>query len=336
MAQFFEKGEIQMKSKHISPCSDKVPGQPIRLRDFVEDTDGWLYAVSVYDNEERVGGILRYVPDPAGERVGRGGRRYKKLDFNQAYEMIASNKPRYLDLVHRVPRNEIRRVLKPENEIQEIAERNQLVKRLMKIFDLPHNSLGCTGSFLCELEQPESDIDLVIYGRSWVRAQEILRDAIKDGYLQNISEEVWLKIYEKRRPDISFEAFIAHEKRKVNRGQIEGTYFDLLYTRSYEDIGRSSPGRGRVLGSMRIEAKVTDASLSFDNPAVYEVEHDRVTRVLSFTHTYSGQAITGETIEARGVLEEHGEECWLIVGTTREARGEYIISKTLLESSDVL
>ncbi len=76
---------------------------------------------------------------------------------------------------------------------------------------------------------------------------------------------------------------------------------------------------------------MTDASQSFDSPAVYEVEHETVSRVVSFTHTYSGQALAGETIEAVGVLEEHGDTQWLIVGTTREARGEYIVSKTLLE-----
>ena len=64
--------------------------------------------------------------------------------------------------------------------------------------------------------------------------------------------------------------------------------------------------------------------------AVYVVEHESVTKVLSFTHTYSGQALAGETIEACGVLERHGTEHWLIVGTTREAKGEYIVSKTLI------
>ena len=59
---------------------------------------------------------------------------------------------------------------------------------------------------------------------------------------------------------------------------------------------------------MTIEADVTDASLAFDSPAVYEVEHESVSRVLSFTHTYSGQALAGETIEACGVCERHGTE----------------------------
>lgn len=77
---------------------------------------------------------------------------------------------------------------------------------------------------------------------------------------------------------------------------------------------------------------MTDASLSFDNPAVYAVDHEEISKVLSFTHTYSGQALKGEVIEATGVVEEHGDTKWLIVGTTREAKGEYIISKTLMES----
>ena len=85
------------------------------------------------------------------------------------------------------------------------------------------------------------------------------------------------------------------------------------------------------MGKKKIEAKVTDASLAFDSPAVYEVEHESVSRVLSFTHTYSGQALEGETIEACGICEHHGDELWLVVGTTREARGEYIVSRTLLE-----
>ena len=28
---------------------------PVRLRDFIEDADGWFYAVSTYDNDENVG-----------------------------------------------------------------------------------------------------------------------------------------------------------------------------------------------------------------------------------------------------------------------------------------
>nr|WP_320161665.1 DNA polymerase subunit beta [uncultured Methanoregula sp.] len=304
---------------------------PVRLRDFISDPDGWLYAVSTYDNEESVGCVLRYVPEETGERVHPSGRRYRKYDFEEAYALVSRVKPRYAGLLHRVPYEDVRTVLKPDAEIGRIASAHPRVKKLVDLFGLPEGTIGCTGSLLCELENNTSDIDMVVYGRHWFIAQALVRQGIRDGKIEGLSDEMWRKVYEKRKPEIPYDVFVIHEQRKWNRGQIEGTYFDILYTRSYEDIRSAPSGKGEVIGKMTLEAKVTDASLSFDNPAVYEIEHESVSRVLSFTHTYSGQALTGETIEACGVCEQHGNERWLIVGTTREARGEYIISRTLLE-----
>jgi hypothetical protein len=205
------------------------------------------------------------------------------------------------------------------------------VKKLLDLFPLPAGTVGCTGSLLCGLENESSDIDMVVYGKHWFTAQALVGQGIRNGNIEGLTDEMWRKVYEKRKPEISYEEFVLHEQRKWNRGQIEGTYFDILYTRSYEEIRGVPSGQGTVIGKMTIEAKVKDASLAFDNPAVYDVEHESVSRVLAFTHTYSGQALAGETIEACGICEQHGNERWLIVGTTREARGEYIISRTLLE-----
>jgi predicted nucleotidyltransferase len=305
----------------------------IRLRDFIEDREGCLYAVSNYDNSDRVGCILRYVPDTEGERVSRTtGRRYRKYDFSEAFAWIREHKPEYLDSVHRVPHSDVVRVYKPEEEIGKVAARNDRVRRLLSHFSLPAGSFGCTGSLLCGLENAASDIDMVVYGDAWFTAQRQLRHLVAAGVIPAMSEGMWRKVYDKRVPEISFDAFVLHEQRKWNRGEFEGTYFDLLYTRAYDNLNALPAGKGTVLGRATIEATVTDASLSFDSPAVYAVDHDEISRVLSFTHTYSGQALAGEVIEAKGVVEEHGDERWLIVGTTREAKGEYIISKTLLES----
>lgn len=204
--------------------------------------------------------------------------------------------------------------------------------RLLPVFNVSIEKVGCTGSLLCGLENGSSDIDMVVYGSAWFTAQENLRNAIENGDVSGLSEEMWEKVYAKRVPEIDYETFLAHEKRKWNRGEIDGTYFDLLYTRSYENIGSAGVLKGKVCGKKTIEATVTDASLAFDNPAVYDVDHEEISKVLSFTHTYSGQALKGEVIEATGVVEEHGDTKWLIVGTTREAKGESIISKTLLET----
>jgi len=304
--------------------------KPIRLRDFIEDGDGWLYAVSTYDNSERAGCTLRYVPDEEGDRVTGDGRRYRKVDFDEAFSLVAHKKPAYRDVFHRVPLSDIRRVLKPEEEIDRIAARDARVRRLLSLFSLPPGSIGCTGSFLCGLENEASDIDLVVYGDYWFRAVEILRDATGNGLLEPIDEAMWRRIYEKRKPELGFDEFLIHEKRKWNRGKIGTTYFDILYTRSYADALCVPHAKGRVLGRGTIEATVTDARFSHDSPAVYRVDHGEVSSVLSFTHTYSGQAREGEVIEARGVLEEHGGDVWLIVGTSREAKGEFIRSLTLL------
>jgi len=304
----------------------------VRLRDFIEDHDGWLYAVAAYDNTDRIGCILRYVPDPAGDREDLSGKRYRKLDFEPAYQLVKEKKPHYLDILHRVPKTDIKRVIKPEKELETIAARDRRVRTLMHLFALPPRVMGCTGSLLCGLEADTSDIDFIVYGKNWFTARERLVQAVRKGSLEPMTDDLWERIYKKRRPELSIDEFILHEERKWNRGRIEETYFDLLYTRSYEDISVLPQGKGRIIGPMTIEAEVTDATYSFDNPSVYRVSHETISCVLSFTHTYSGQARKGEIIEAKGICEEHGDENWLIIGTTREAGGEYIISKTLLES----
>ncbi len=307
---------------------------PIRLRDFICDPDGWIYAVSTYDNDQRVGCVLRYVPDEQGERADPSGRRYKKYDFEDAFAFIQEHKPQYAHLVQRIPLGDVRRILKPDEEIGRIATVHPRVKKLLALINLPPGTIGCTGSLLCQLENDASDIDMVVYGKDWFTAQARVKQGIRAGTIEGLSPAMWRKVYDKRKPEIPYEEFVRHESRKWNRGQIEGTYFDILYTRSYDNLTSIPLGRGKVIGKRTIEATVTDASLAFDSPAVYEVDHESVTKVLSFTHTYSGQALAGEVIEACGVCEEHGDEQWLIIGTTREARGEYILSRTLVESPE--
>ncbi len=306
---------------------------PLRLRDFVEDAHGWLYAIAAYDNAERAGCVLRYVPDPCGDRVRRGtGVSYRKLDFAEAYTRVATERPHCLDLLHRVPLDEIAAIHKPEKVFPTVLARDERVRRLAAALELLPGTAGCTGSFLVGLEGPGSDIDLVVYGAAFDRARARLPQAIREGLVDDLSEDLWRRVYEKRHPELTYEEFRLHEARKWNRGEIDGTYFDLLFTRDYASIDPRPVPKGEVLGKIAIEATVTDVSLAYDVPAVYELDHPEVARILSFTHTYSGQALAGEVIEAAGVLEAHGDERWLVVGTCREPVGEYIRSRTLLES----
>jgi predicted nucleotidyltransferase len=150
--------------------------------------------------------------------------------------------------------------------------------------------------------------------------------------VSDLSEELWEVVYKKRDPELPYDEFLVHEARKWNRGQIDEIYFDLLYVRSYAEMMNYHVPVGKKGEVQEIEAVVTDDRYAYDSPAIYFVDHVEYDAIVSFTHTYAGQALAGERIQARGVTEIHADGTrWLVIGSTRVAKGEYIRSLTLLE-----
>lgn len=311
-----------------------------RIRDFVITKYDWIFSVVSYDSGgEDLKCLLRYIPDEKGERISERGR-YKKLDFDEAYEFLRKHRPEYVKDVHNVhivPKGDIKEILRPEEWLPVIAEREEKVNTIYELLraHIPGERVGITGSFLCGLNGEKSDLDFVIYGlKHFNKAREVITDAGESGLTAELNDEKWRYIYQKRNPELSYEEFVAHEVRKKHRGAIGNTYFDLLYVRDPEELqqlDRRNYERVEKAGYKLIMAEVKDAPYSFDSPAIYEIEHPEITRVLSFTHTYAGQAVAGEEIEARGVVEKTEDETRLVVGTTREAKGEWIRSLSLIK-----
>jgi len=301
-----------------------------RLRDFIITRDDWIFAVADYCHEGGIRSILRYVPDIEGKRGKH--KKYRKLDFDDAFEFMKSNREGWVSDVHIVPFGCVKHVLSPEKKLPHVARVNGKVKAITSALEeIPPEKMGVTGSLLAGMENESSDIDFIVYGKSWFKARDIIAEAKKEkAPITEISEEMWHDIYRKRKPELSFDEFLAHEIRKGNRGMVGETYFDLLYVRDWEEIAPCL--RGYDTGVETIEATVTNADYAFDSPAIYEVDHPEISCVLSYTHTYAGQALAGERIEARGVVEIVGEMKRLVVGTTRVARGEWIRSLTLMEA----
>ncbi|RZN37994.1 MAG: DNA polymerase subunit beta [Methanophagales archaeon ANME-1-THS] len=307
-----------------------------RIRDFVITKNDWIFSVVSYDlGGEELRCLLRYIPDDMGERVSERGR-YKKLDFNEAYEFLRTHRADYVEDAHIVPKADIKEILRPEERLPVIADHDDKVKTIYKLLGthIPQKRLGITGSYLCGLNGETSDMDFVVYGLNYfTRAREVIEDACAKGFITPITEEMWRYIYQKRKPELSYEEFIAHELRKKHRGAIGSTYFDILYVRDTEELqqlDKRDYEKGKRVGHRLITAEVKDASFSFDSPAIYKLEHPEIDKILSFTHTYAGQAAAGETIEARGMVERTEDETRLVVGTTREARGEWMRSLSLL------
>ena len=304
-----------------------------RIRDFFETNEGWIFAVSDYNHPKGLRSLLRYIPDPSGERAARGIR-YRKMDFDQAFEFLRQNRPDYIQDLHVVPESDVLQLYDPSQGLRAVAKMDPKTEKIALILNqagVPWEEMGITGSRLIGLQAPASDIDFVVYGPMWWKARNIVDRAKREGVIQDLDEETWKKIYAKRKPEISQEEFMLHEKRKGNRGMIDGTYFDLLFTRDWNQI--QPLDEGRPVGQGLVEAQVTDCEFAFDSPAIFRLNHPEVKEILCFTHTYAGQALPGERIEAKGILEETINGLRLVVGTTREARGEWIRSLSLLEKS---
>ncbi len=303
-----------------------------RLRDFIITDEDWIFAVADYCHPDGIRSVLRYVPDPQGTRGTH--KKYRKFDFDDAFIFMKNTRPEWVKDVHIVPFEHVKQVLAPDKKLPFIMKEHKRVRTIVSALQkgVSLSKMGVTGSLLAGLQNESSDIDFIVYGSSWFTARDIITQAKKDkSAITDISDEMWKDIYKKRKPEISFDEFLIHELRKGNRGMVDGTYFDLLYVRDWEDIEPCV--RGIDVEAKTIEAIVTNADFSFDSPAIYKIDHPEISYVLSYTHTYAGQALVGERIEARGMVEVVGNMKRLVVGTTREPKGEWIRSLTLIEST---
>lgn len=352
-----------------------------RPRDFIYTTDDLYFATTSYLHpDDRILAFLRYIPDPKGER-SKNGKKYSKVDSEQAYHFLKENYPDYLYDCEKtqvqmmgVPHGKVAEILRPPERLAEIKKENPshpLLKKVITLADtfhqeagIPYKSMGISGSILPNLYDPQnSDIDFVVYGlanhrqamqvfarikdtslnplkntKTKANSPEPDADIEKDHRFYSIGDDYWKKVYDKRIKDstLSFEEFCWYEKRKNNRGMINSTLFDILATKEWDEItGTWGDTSYEPHGFMSVECTVSNALASFDNPAVYEVEDVKIidgpnvsiSEIASFTHTYSGQAVEGERIIARGKLEKvikDKESYRIVVGTTRESLNEFI------------
>ncbi|HHY00415.1 MAG TPA: DNA polymerase subunit beta [Methanothermobacter sp.] len=338
-----------------------------RVRDFIYTKDDLFFATTTYLHpNDQILSFLRYIPDLNGDR-SLNGSKYSKVDSKQAYNFLNDGLTEYLfdckvtgvEMMG-VPTRKVKKILNPSKRLKEIINHpspDELLSKVIKVSDIFREEtgigqkyLGISGSVLPGLyNQQISDIDFVIYGlKNHQKAMKTFESLKNDSesLLKPITNDYWAQLYDKRIKDstLSYGEFKWYEKRKNNRGVIDGTLFDILATRKWDEIqGTYGEETFKPCGTVQLEATVSDALAAFDNPAVYQVEDVNIIEgpnvpikeVASYTHTYSGQARDGEIITARGKLEKvTGRTTYyrLIVGTTRESLGEYIKLKNLKKS----
>jgi predicted nucleotidyltransferase len=303
----------------------------IFAKDFLETPEGLIFAAVKQGFEQgKALCFLRYIKDDGG---------WKKVTTEQANAYLKQHYPDYLHYspvldahLHAVAIDRIVKHHQPKQRLQQIMQANQLdsIERdLVQLCDLlQQNGLdltqtGITGSILVGVQKQSSDIDLVCYGRSvFYQCRAITRELIEQGQLQELNANDWQQSYDRRSCDLSFADYIWHERRKTNKAVINGRKFDL----NFIDESKCSEATSyQKCGAIKLQCKVTDDTHAFDYPAEFKIDHEQFDAIVSFTATYTGQAMKGETVEVSGIVEQTQKGLKrIVVGSSREAHGEYI------------
>ncbi|MBK8814668.1 MAG: hypothetical protein IPN42_03795 [Methylococcaceae bacterium] len=320
--------------------------QLFKPKDFIETAEGLCFAVVQFGVEcsgccEKVLCFLRYIKFDDDNHFG-----WRKVKTDIANTYLKQYFPHYLhhsevldaDL-HAVEVRDIVRHYKPRERLQFILaslQRDSVEQDLFELCRLFQRNgldiaqIGVTGSLLIGVQQSGSDIDLVFYDRDlFHHARKITAHLIESGKLSDLDETDWQASFDRRSCALSLADYVWHERRKCNKALINGRKFDLnLVAENVEQTGATY----KKCGATVIQCKIVDDRYGFDYPAMYSIDHAEIRSVVCFIATYTGQAFKGETVEIAGLVEQGDDGVLrIVVGSSREAPGEYIKVMTCLD-----
>ena len=331
--------------------------KPYLPKDFIETAEELCFAVVQQGTEycgeqEKVLCFLRYIKETSKnslslwERV-RGFLKnnaeqnglWHKVTTEQANTYLHTPYPEYLHHsalldahLHAVATGRIVQHHSPRQRLQQILLCQQRDKVEQDLSDLcflcQQNGLdlaqvGVTGSVLIGAQQNQSDIDLVFYDReAFHKARAITENLIGKQQLGGLGDKDWQEAYARRSCTLTLQEYVWHERRKFNKGLINGRKFDLNFVDGQD---RSEAVVYQKCGEITLQCKIIEDYYGFDYPAIYIIDHETISTVVCFIATYTGQVFVGETVEISGLLEqaEDGSKR-IVVGSSREAPGEYI------------
>jgi predicted nucleotidyltransferase len=293
-------------------------------KDFIETEENLIFAVVAQGVEHgKVLCFLRYVQE---------NTQLKKLATSEANHLLHHHHADYLHYspvlnahLHAVPIERISKHHQPKHHLQAILHSVQpdaieqdliALCQVLQAHGVDLTQCGITGSLLIGAQHASSDIDLVCYESAVFQQCRV----IIQHDLPALTEQDWQQSYQRRDCELSFADYLWHEQRKFNKGLINGRKFDLSLINSC-----LPPTAYQKCGGVTLQCRVIDDSAAFNYPAEFHLDHPRIRSVVSFTATYTGQAIKGELIEVSGQMEQDSKGVnRIVVGSSREARGEYI------------
>jgi 2-amino-4-hydroxy-6-hydroxymethyldihydropteridine diphosphokinase len=310
---------------------------------YLETQDRLFFAVKGLEHPpDRWIAVLRYVPDPRGDRI-KSGKSYRRLySFPEQEQFIKTNCPQYLAFdpffqttLQSVPWSLLLRIHDPRLRLQELMRASDSKETekdaaafavlLKKEADVPWQSLGISGSLLINLDADSSDLDISVFGeqncyRVYLALRELL-DTRACAELNRLDNRGMEELYEERAADsyLSFPEFLSLECRKVNQGRFRNRVYFVRFIREAHE---TEEGYGQLrytqLGRTEITAAVADDREAIFTPCRYLVSEARdpdgrdlanLTEIVSFRARFCEQAQAGESIEASGMLELVESNC---------------------------
>ncbi len=278
----------------------------------------------------------RYILDEDGDRI-RDGVRYKKIyPLKERYEYISATHPQFLifdpvfnDYLCEVPDEDVAKHYEPTSKLAGLRTAKELspiedqaldlISLLKSKTNTSWENFGVSGSVLVDLDTPQSDIDVMVYGteasRAVISALRVLRAAGESG-VTPYSKKDLVGLYKRRVQDtmMPFEVFLFHESRKSFQGRFRGREFFVRFLKEWGEVGEAY---GDILyeprGYAKIRAIVVDADDAIFTPCKYGVRQTEIVAgdknlnivaVSSFRGRFCEHAEVGEQIEAQGKVEE--------------------------------
>jgi predicted nucleotidyltransferase len=315
-----------------------APIHPAIESHYVETEEGLFFAVKgLIHPPDRIVAILRYIPDPNGDRLKEGQHYSRLYHFPEQVQYLQEKFPQYLAFeptiqatLQSVPSQSIRRIFDPRHRLEELFDQVEsdpleldavaFAEQLYQASGLPRGSVGISGSLLIRLHLSKSDLDLTVHGDQNCRSlHQALRQMLGRGgsdSIDRLDEQGMELLFVERSTDtqMAHTTFVRSERNKVIQGQFRGRTYFLRFLKEIEEIGETY-GSHRFIpeGKAEIQAVINDDRDAIFTPCRYglgdvrflqgpESVHD-LREIVSFRGRFCEQAWTGEVIQAYGTLE---------------------------------
>jgi predicted nucleotidyltransferase len=308
---------------------------------FIKSKDDLIFDVKGLTHpKDRTIAFVRYIPyKPDYKRKNRRDSYHKIYSLSERYQFLSQNFPKYLfndpqgrGILQAVHSDDLYHIYNPIYGLQELLNKEktnqipienqtvELVNQILNHTDLQSDVIGLTGSLLVKLHKKDSDIDLVVFGKSTGRELYNSMPEIFDSSsrIKRYSKKELRKLWKNRgqSKQIDFNTFFYLEKGKNLQGTIDGRDFYIRLVQLPNEFNEPYKAtKIKSLGSIEITATIKDDSNAIFTPCLYQLEdvdivNKEIKEEISLNRTftlrgrYCELAEKGERIHVKGKLEK--------------------------------